>query len=242
MIKIAVCDDDDFSCNRVKDIIAKTAAKVKQSVEIDSYDNALDVEKRIIKKQESLDILILDVDMPIMSGLELSENLRRHDESLLIIFLSAHEKYVFKALEFSPFRYVRKVCMEQELSIALEAAFRYVNIHSDKCVIVKTEDGTERLFLSQIMYYETNIKRQILICLNDKKTITTNRMTIKEMQEKTASEPFILLHRGLVVNARFIKSINQSIIILDDEQKLIISRPQLKEVKQKLLAFWGDLV
>jgi len=53
-------------------------------------------------------LLILDIDMPGISGLDLAETLRASNLNLLIIFLSNHEEFVFKAIEFQPFRYIRK--------------------------------------------------------------------------------------------------------------------------------------
>ena len=89
MIKLAICDDDNISIQTAKRIVYETARGLKKQVEVDTYDNANGIIKRMSKK-ETLDILLLDIDMPNMTGLELAEKLRNSyisENELIIIFL-----------------------------------------------------------------------------------------------------------------------------------------------------------
>ncbi len=51
-----------------------------------------------------------------------------------------------------------------------------------------------------------------------------------------------MIHRSCVVNADYVKNILNGIIVLDNNEKLIVSRPRYKTVKQQLLKVWGDLL
>ncbi len=104
-MNISICDDNESDILNTKDVIKQTAHELHIKTEFDCYSNATDVEQKLLVKKESTDILILDIDMPEVSGLELAEKLRAESKDLIIIFLSNHEEFVFKAIEFQPFRY-----------------------------------------------------------------------------------------------------------------------------------------
>ena len=65
---------------------------------------------------------------------------------------------------------------------------------------------------------------------------------IAEMQNLINKDSFIMIHRSCVVNADYVKNILNGIIVLDNNEKLIVSRPRYKTVKQQLLKVWGDLL
>lgn len=108
MLNIAICDDSELDALEAKKVIRNTLNNLNKEAEIEHYLNAEDIQNKLLKRKEPLDLLILDIDMPGVSGLDLAEKLRTNNLKLLIIFLSNHEEFVFKAIEFQPFRYIRK--------------------------------------------------------------------------------------------------------------------------------------
>jgi len=241
MIRIAVCDDNKESIAEAKEIISEVSKNLRHSVEIDSYQNGEDIINRLLNKKEPLDILVLDVDMPGITGLELAKKLRiAGEQNLIIIFLSAHDEFVFDSIEFVPLRYVRKTLMETQLPLALFAAFNIISANADKEITLKTENGEQRVLLSQIMYYEV-YNRKIAVYLKNGAELVVGK-TLKELQEIISDKRFVLLHRACVVNISFVKNVTESTVILDDDQKLVVSRRRIKEVKDILLDFWGDLI
>jgi DNA-binding LytR/AlgR family response regulator len=90
------------------------------------------------------------------------------------------------------------------------------------------------------MYYEV-FQRKVVIYLKNGAEIVT-RKTIKEMQESIPEKHFIAIYRDCVVNANYIKSVGDNMIILDDEQKLVVSRLRMKAVKEAIMEFWGNLM
>jgi DNA-binding LytR/AlgR family response regulator len=177
-----------------------------------------------------------------VSGLEVAEQLRKGGDETLIIFLTAHDEHVFTAYKYQPYRYIRKNLMSKELPLGLSDAFKVVVAKADRAITVETEDDeNRRVKLSEIIYYEV-FERKIALYLNNGSEVITGRKTIKEMQEVITDKRFILLHRNCVVNADFVKNIGDCSVILDDEQKLIVSRLRMKDVKQQLLEYWGELL
>ena len=150
-MNIVICDDSKSDALAAKDVIKRTAQELHIKTEFEIYSNAAEVERKLLVKKEPANILILDIDMPEISGLELAERLREEIEDIIIIFLSNHEEFVFKAIEFQPFRYIRKIRLETEMPIAIRASVNVLELNSDKQIIFNTENGETSVMISEII-------------------------------------------------------------------------------------------
>lgn len=238
-MNIVICDDMETDALAAKKIIQQTAHELRIKTEFDIYSNAADAEHKLLVKKEFADILILDIDMPEISGLELAERLRAVNLKLIIIFLSSHEEFVFKAIEFQPFRYIRKMHIKTEMPLAIRSAVRVIETNRDRQIVLNTDNGEMKIMISEIMYYETE-KRKISVHLKNGNNLLANKK-ITEMQDLINKDSFIMIHRSCVVNADYVKKVLNGIIVLDNDEKLIVSRPRCKAVKQQLLQVWGEL-
>lgn len=239
-LNIAICDDSKSDAIAARDVILQTAKDLHINAEVDYYLSAAELENKLLKKKEPLDILILDIDMPQISGLELAERLRASNLNLLIIFLSNHEEFVFKAIEFQPFRYIRKIKLESEMPLAIRSAAKIIEAKRDKQIVLNTDDGEMRIMISEIMYYEAD-KRKTIVHLENGKNYLSNK-NITELSESIKSDNFIMIHRSCVVNADFIRTIKNDIIIMKNSETILISRRKTKDVKQQILRLWGDKI
>jgi len=240
MLNIAICDDSELDALEAKKVIRNTLKNLNKESEIEYYLNAEDIQNKLLKRKEPLDLLILDIDMPGVSGLDLAEKLRANNLKLLIIFLSNHEEFVFKAIEFQPFRYIRKIKLETEMPVAIQSAVKVIAANSDLQITLETDDGNIRIMMSEIMYYETEKRKVAVILKNGKKLIVYKNIT--EMQEHIRNEKFIMIHRSCVVNVDHVHNIHDYAVILDNNETLIVSRPRYKAVKQKILKMWGKII
>lgn len=239
-MNIAICDDCESDALLARDIIKKSLKNIDVIADVICYNCAEDIKINLFEHKNFFDIIILDIDMPEVSGMELAEELRTNNMNMIIIFLTNHEEFVFKAIEFQPFRYIRKIKIEAEMPLAIRSAVKVIESKRDRQIILNTDDGEMKIMISQIMYFETE-KRKIAVHLNNGNKIFVNKK-ISQMQEMINKENFIMIHRSSVVNADYIKKISDNIVVLDNNEKLIVSRPRYKTVKQQLLKVWGDLL
>ncbi len=239
-MNIVICDDCESDAMAAKEVIKRTAQELHIKTEFDIYSNATEIERKLLVKKEPADILILDIDMPKISGLELAERLRVENQNLIMIFLSAHEEFVFKAIEFQPFRYIRKIRLEIEMPIAIQAAVNVLEISSDKQIILYTEDGEKAIMISEIMYLEAE-KHKTFVYLKNGNSILSSK-SIAEMQELINKKSFIMIHRSCIVNTDYVKNMQNCMLILKNDEQLLVSRRKFSEVKQQILNIWGELL
>ncbi len=239
-MNIVICDDSKSDALVAKEVINQTLYELHIKAEFDYYSNASDIERKLIIKKESLDILILDIDMPEVSGLELAERLRAENLNLIIIFLSAHEEFVFKAIEFQPFRYIRKIKLKSEMPIAIRSAVKFLEINSDKQIALHTDDGEIRVMISEIMYFETE-KRKVAIHLKNGNKLLVNK-NISQIQELINKDSFIMIHRSCIVNVNYISNMQNCIVYLKNGEQLLASRRKFKDIKRQVLILWGESI
>lgn len=239
-INIAVCDDEVTSLEYIKSKIIIISKELKMCPKVITYNSGKQVVNAICNKKEIFNILFLDVEMPDISGLEVAKQIREKNTDIVLIFISAYEQYVFHSIEYNPFRYIRKERMEQELPLALKAAYLCIEQNKDKFIIVKTEKGEVCIKRTDIMYYETE-GRRIRLYMNTGNSFLLWK-TMKGFYQELCDKNFIRIHSGCVVNTKYIQQYSLYDIILDNGKHLSVSRTRIKEVKSAILHYWGEKI
>lgn len=238
IINIVVCDDDQDFLDNIQKELFHLANTLNIAIETYLYTDGNKVVDLIYNDKEDFDILFLDIDMPDISGLEVAKKLREKGSDIILIFISAHEQYVFDSIEYNPFRYIRKNRVKKELPVAMRAACSQLAELEDNNIVVKTEYEEVKIKHSDIMYFET-AARKVGIHLSNGEVLAV-RKTIKELCEELNNEDFIRIHSGCVANAKYIDKFSSYDITLDNGEQLIVSRTRVKNVKTALMNYWGD--
>lgn len=238
MIKTIVCDDNKQTAEKIKLLVSEIFKNFKINAEIYTYYSGKEILEIICNKKHQFDLLLLDIDMPDITGLDVAKTIRESKSNIILIFISSHEQYVFKSIEYRPFRYIRKQYLKEELAHALRDAYNLIESDKEKTIIIKVDNEDIRLKHSEIMYYEI-VARKLSIHLSNNNKLNV-RKTIRDFSKELADSNFIQINSGCVVNAKYINKISNTDITLDNNEKLIVSRTRMKNVKYELLEYWGD--
>lgn len=238
MIRIAICDDEEFWISKFKKGISQKIIYKNKDIQLDCFNSSEHLLKVITEKKEYIDIVILDIDMPGINGFDAAKKLRDDYPDMLILFCTVHEQYVYESFQFQPFRYIRKEYAEQELYTAVTAALQVIESRSDKSIVLKTSDENRIVSISEIMYFQTN-QRRCDIYLRDGKILNV-RKNIKELINEINDESFVRIHSGAVVNIKYVKGFSDFDITLDNDKRLIVSRRNIKDVRSAVTKFWGS--
>jgi DNA-binding LytR/AlgR family response regulator len=107
-MNIAICDDDLEILNRLREQTFNMFQALKEDVKICTFTSGVSLIGSIEEDCKDYNVILLDIDMPGISGLDVAKKLRDKNDDVIIIFVSSHEKYVFDSIEYRPFRYIRK--------------------------------------------------------------------------------------------------------------------------------------
>ncbi len=232
-----VVDDEEYSAVKCRRIIDSIGIK---DLQVDIFIDSKHFCDVIFNHKEPFDIIILDIDMPNITGLELAKELRNNNENVIIIFLTNHDEFVFQAFEFQPFRYIRKMKINTEMPLAISSVVKILELRKDYEIMINCDGEEHVVLMSEIVYIEAE-KRKTNIHLNNKKILLSN-INLSRIANSIQNEKFLSIHRGCLVNIDYIKTIKNDIILLKNNEELLISRRRLKDVKQQIMKLWGDTI
>lgn len=237
MIKTAICDDEEGAVALHEEIVKKCLQKQGIGYEITSYTRSGNLLDDIINDGFFYDLILLDIEMPEINGMEITKQIKSFLPNIRIIFVTSHMEYAIDAFELSVFRYVPKNSLKEKLALAVSDAARLIDLESGQEYIIKSAGRMEKIPYRDIFYICREGKNaSIVTCTGVSKV----RKSLQQVFDELNTPEFIFIDRGCIVNMIYIMKISQGIAVLKNGEQLAVSRSRLQEVKQKINQFWGD--
>lgn len=230
-ISIAICDDEPIDLNEIEAMTKELMETENIPCGISRFRDAVSLLSSV-EKGEKFDILLLDVMMEGLNGMELAAALRRQDSNAAIIFISINREMALLGYEVSAVRYLAKPIAQEKLREALLYCCR---THlTRKEILLPTTDGQRRILISELIYIEP-WNRGTRLVLTDGEC--TSNMKISELDQLLPKERFTFCHRTLLINLSFIQSIRYCELILKNGQTLPVSKYRQAQLKESLLRY-----
>jgi DNA-binding LytR/AlgR family response regulator len=187
------------------------------------FENATKAESFL--KNNDIDIMFLDIEMPKISGLQLLKNI---DKAPLVILTTAFPQYALEGYELEVIDYLLKPISFNRFVKAVQKAREYKQMQQSgvfaqsaaSWLFVKSDKRIEKIDLGDILYAET-LGNYVIIHLRDKKIIAY--LTLKSLETQLPSNEFIKIHQSFLVNCSKISAIEGNEIKIEDKS-LPISR------------------
>jgi len=232
-ISCVIVDDEPMALNLVESYVEKTPFLVLKK----KCSSALEAMEFI--KNEPVDLLFLDIQMPDLTGLEFSKMIPKETR---IIFTTAFDQYALEGFKVEALDYLLKPFDYAEFLVAANKAntwFELVkngskqNILSEEkeFLFVKSEYKQLRIKLSDVLYFE-GLKDYIKIWLKDNPKPILTLMSLKSLEEELPATQFMRVHRSFIVSLKNIEVIERSQIIIN-QQRITVS----ENYKPKFLEF-----
>lgn len=226
-IRCIVTDDEPLARKGLQGYIEKIDFLELAAV----CENAIELNN--VLKQQPVDLLFLDIEMPYMTGIELLKNLSSPPK---VIFTTAYDKYALQGFELEVLDYLLKpVSFERFLKAANKAYdyFKLMEAGAQRAdhLFVKADNKLEKVRFDEILFVEA-LENYIGIYTLNKKIITHS--TLKAFQEKLPQQQFIQPHKSYIVAMDKINSIEGNVLHVQQYQ-VPISKYQKEEVLEKIV-------
>jgi two-component system response regulator AlgR len=248
-VKILVVDDEALARERLLRLLVKSHPDA-QCWQAGNGEQAL-----ALVRKHSPDLLLLDVRMPGMSGIELATRLESEEQPPAIIFCTAYDEYALEALQHQAAAYLLKPVRELELTRALATAGRVNRVQLAALAAVGKTDvagvpGERSQLASQTHRgVETMPVADVRCLLAEQKYVTACSPlgellipdTLKEL-EREFGQRFLRVHRNALVAVAHVVRLQRDeqgpwyVVLKDIAQRPMVSRRHLTEVKQQLVS------
>lgn len=236
MIRIAICDDEERAVALHEKIVQDSLQTQGISYEIITYTQSCNLLYDIIDDGFFYDLILLDIEMPGISGMEIPQQMKGVLPNVKIIFVTSHSEYAIDAFELSIFRYVPKNNLEVKLTAAVVDAAKLIELEAGQEYTIQTSSRFERIPYKEIYYIQRDGKNASIV---SSAGVSKVRKSLQQVFDELDAPEFIFIDRGYMVNIIQIMKVSGSMALLKNGEQLPISRSRLQEVKQQINRFWG---
>ncbi len=225
-MKITVCDDE----NKIVEEITSFIKKDFPSSEVSAYS---DGESFLASSEERPEVLLLDIDMPGISGMEVAATLTREKVQTLIVFVTAHDELVYDSFKYHPFAFVRKKFLEKELKIVLTDCEKQL-VSRNKNFVFQNASKLVTLAQSDILYFEGQANYLAIHTISDEYKM---RSTMTGVEKELEDSDFLRIHKGFLVNLEHIRVLKTEELELDNGTVLPIGKSYSEAAKKSILRY-----
>lgn len=231
MYRFAVCDDNPTDIKYVTALIADWNKKSDVPIQIKAYPSA-EAFLFAYEDDNSVDILLLDIEMEGMSGVELAKRLRTAGAKLPIVFITGYMDYIEQGYDVEALHYLLKPVTQEKLETVLERAVERLRKRG-RALVLSCGGSMVRLPLDEIRYLEV-MKNYVTVHADEAYSI---KRTLREFQEEL-DDGFYRIHRSYVVNLRFVKKVTKTAVTLKAGEEIPLSRKAYEGLNQALIRYF----
>ena len=230
-LKIAVCDDDASQRTYLLQTVASWVSRNRHLVECREYADA----RAFLfdyAAEKDFDILLLDIEMPGMSGIELAKTVRKENAAVQIVFVTGYYEYFSDGFDVSALHYLIKPVSQEKLWPVLDRAVSNL-AYRQRTVLLSTTDGDIKIPLADILYVEAE---NMHIAVHTVRETYRSRIGLTKFAAQL-DETFYKVHRSFVVALKYIKKITRTEVTMANGDTIPLSRGTYDAVHTALIKY-----
>lgn len=227
--RIAICDDIDEDVQYLVSIVNQWAKRKTISLDIETFSSA---ESFLFRYEENkdYDILLLDVEMHKISGIELAKKVRFRDRHAEIIFVTSHFELFGEGYEVDALHYLVKPIAEEKLMEVLTKAVQKLSVEPPS-LIIRCNGETVKLLETDIQYIESFSH---YIVVHTHSTEYKLKENIYVLEEKLSCD-FYRTHRSYLVSLKYIRKISRKAVWLECGTEIPLARGKYDDINRAFI-------
>lgn len=200
------------------------------------YNNAIEAKMGLLNNK--IDLVFLDIEMPILSGFDLLDDLQQKPQ---IIFITGKTKYAFKAFDYDAVDYLRKPITKERFLSAVHKAITNYKLKNEEgfddedFIFVKSNLKKRKVFLNELKYIEALGDYVKLVTDHESLVVLS---TMKSFATLLPQDRFMRIHKSYIVNLEKVERYNSKAVEIEGEL-LPLSRNKKVELVEALSSSFG---
>ncbi|MFX3617981.1 MAG: LytR/AlgR family response regulator transcription factor [Sporolactobacillus sp.] len=234
-MKIAICDDEKPQRDYLQTLVQKWSKRRRDKTESISFSSA---ESFLFAWDEdkTFDMLLLDIQMDHLNGMDLARKIRSCDQTLSIVFITGYSDYMDQGYEVAALHYLLKPVQEKKLFSTLDRALVQAEKRPE-ILLVESAGQQLRLPQNEIDYIESLAHT---LEIHTENQVITVHVSIDSIEKALNPVSFFRIHRSYLVGLRHIRQFGKNELLLDDGTRLPISRRRYQAANQAFIRYYRE--
>lgn len=227
--RIAICDDEQDQIIKLKNTVNTWSSQNGHTCEVHSFSSA-EAFLFAYEDNKAYDILLLDVEMQNMSGIELAKRIRADNNRAEIVFITSHFEFVGEGYEVDALHYLIKPISESKLMEVLTKAAAKLSVEPPY-VVITCEGETVKLYESDIVYIESFLH---YLAIHTREREYRIKESMASFEGKL-SDDFFRVHRSYLVSLKAITRISRTSVTVDGKTDIPVARGKYDDINRAFI-------
>ena len=218
-MRVAIVDDVRSDAQVLQDHLRRYQEEGGGMWETVLYPSGTDF---LARYQPDFDLVILDIDMPGLNGVDAARRIRELGDNVVLMFVTNMSQYALEGYEVEAVDYVLKPVSYQDFALKLRKAQRYISQNRDTQIALHTTSGIVLLMVSQVIYVESALHYLIYHTTTSDYRV---RGSISDAESTLPHGQFSRCNTSFLVNLKYVKALERDEVLMNpDNHRLKISR------------------
>lgn len=232
MVRVGIVEDDPVYIDQIQEYLNRYMREYGETFSVSVFRNGMQL---AFDYRPVYDILLMDVEMPVMDGITAARRVRKQDSEVIILFITNMAQYAIDGYSVRARSYILKPINYYGFSLELQEAIASLKRCQVNALLLPTDDGLAKVPIGKVAYVESQ-KHDLLLHTAEETIRIRAKMT--EMEERLQDFFFSRSSVSYLVNLAHVTGISGNTVLVDGEQ-LPISRQKRKDFIAALTAYIG---
>lgn len=232
MLSIAIVEDEESERRHLQECIQYLAEKEQFDYHVIEFSSGTAF---IAQYQPIYDIVLMDIEMPGMNGMDAARALRQMDTSVVLVFVTNMIQYAVSGYEVDALSYLLKPINKYDFLMKMHRAVARTTKRVDESIQIKAAGEVYRIRVASIKYLDVQ-GHYVTYCTTEGNY--QEYVTLKEAEQKLNKSFFVRCSRPYLVNLKFVTGVKEDMVLIGGD-KLPISRACKKEFLAAFAAYMG---
>lgn len=235
MLRIAVVEDDPGYIRQLQEYLGQYGRESGQSIDISVFTDGDEI---VEGYRARFDIILMDVEMRFMNGMEAAREIRKMDPEVVIIFITNMAQYAIQGYAVDALDYVLKPVSYFAFSQRIDRAITRLKSRERKYITIPVRGGARKLDVAQIYYVES---RDHELTFHTQTGDMVCGLTLRQVEEQLTGGHFFRGNNSYLINLEHVDGIQDGCAVVRGDL-LKLSRPRKNAFMEALANYMGEVL
>jgi DNA-binding LytR/AlgR family response regulator len=232
MPHIAIVEDDPVSKQKLQEYLDRYQTDRGVTFEISCFVDGLEIAEDY---RPIYNIILMDIEMPGLNGMDTARRIRELDETVILIFITNMAKYAIRGYEVGALDFMLKPVSYFAFSLKLDKALMQLRTREQTSILISTEEGMRKILTGEITYFEVRDHR---LSIHTTTGVYTVLGSLADMEKRLDGQGFVRCNKGYLVNLRHVTLIKANSVLIGGDE-LLISRRRKESFLSAVTDYYG---